>query len=116
MNRITNFSLDPLQTQTINLPDGTQAQLTLCFKPMQFGWFIQSLTYGNFTLTGKRLCLGPNILYQFQNQLPFGIGVYQAQNREPSLQQDLTDPNGVQIYVLTQAECAAYAAFLGGVA
>lgn len=113
MNRITNFSTDPLQTQTIQLSDGTQAQLTMCFKPMQFGWFIQELTYQGFTLRGMRLCLGPNILFQWMNQIPFGLGVYQSNNREPSLQQDLTDPSGCQIYLLSQAECQAYAEFLG---
>jgi hypothetical protein len=114
MNLITNFSNDPVQTQTIQLPDGTQAQLTMCFKPMQFGWFIQELDYGDFTLQGLRLCLGANILMQWQNQLPFGLGVYQAQDREPSLQQDLTDSNGCQIYLLSQAECEAYSEFLSG--
>jgi hypothetical protein len=115
MNLITNFSTDPLQVQTINLPNGNVITLTLCFKPMQFGWFIQELDYLGFTLNGKRLCLGANILYQWQNLLPFGIGVYSSSNREPSLQQDLTDPAGVSIYLLTQAECQAYQEFLSGI-
>jgi hypothetical protein len=111
MYLIQQVTTDALQKQTLNLPDGTQVSITLQFVPMQFGWFIRTLTYGTFTLTGLRVTNSPNMLNQFRNQLPFGLACYSQGNREPSQQQDFSS-GASKIYVLTQAETAAYAELL----
>ncbi len=113
MNLIQQITSDTLQKQKLVLDDGTIVQITICFKPMQFGWFIQELVYGNVTIQGRRIFVSPNMLYQFRNQLPFGIGCFSLGNREPSQQEDFSSGN-VQLYILTQAEVNQYAEFLSG--
>lgn len=111
MNLINNITDDTVQTSQLILPDGSQAKLTLEFKPMQFGWFIRSLTYQNLTIEGRRLFVSPNILQQFCNQIPFGIACSSVDNREPSQAQDFSSGN-CQLFLLTAAEVAAFTEFL----
>lgn len=102
---------DPLQKQTLVLPDGSQIVLTLQYITSQIGWFIQSITYKNFTLQGLRITNSPNILRQFKNQIPFGLACYTANNREPTQQQDFLSGNS-NLYVLTHAEVTQWEEFL----
>lgn len=111
MNKIEKITDDPLQQQTIVLADGTTFSFEMYFIPMQQGWFFTNITYGTFTLTGLRICVSPNMLYQFQNLIPFGIACFSVGNREPSLQQDFVSGN-CQLYLLTQAEVAEYTAYI----
>lgn len=108
---IQQVTQDPLQKQTLVLPDGTTLTLVLYFRPQQLGWFINELTYGDFTLRGVRITNSPNILYQFKNQIPFGLGCFSTANREPSLQEDFSS-GASKLYILTQAEVDEYAEFL----
>lgn len=110
IQQITN---DPYQTQDLVLPDGTVVSLTLYFIPMQYGWFITNLTYGNFVLNGVRISNSPNILYQFKNQIPFGLACFSKGNREPSLQDDFSS-GASQLFILSAAEVQAYSEFLSG--
>lgn len=100
-----------LQTQNLTLPDSTIATLTLYFIPMQYGWFITNLTYKTFVLNGVRITNSPNILLQFQNQIPFGLACYSTNNREPSQQQDFSSGSS-QLYLLDQSECREYYNYL----
>lgn len=113
MNIIQQITTDPLQKQTIILADGTSFALTLNFKPMQFGWFITELVYGNFTLQGMRVCVSPNILHQFRNQIPFGIACFTTDSREPSLQADFSSGTA-KLYLLSAAEVIQYTEILNG--
>lgn len=111
MNLINNITDDTVQTSQLILPDGSQVQMTLEFKPMQFGWFIRSLTYKTLTIQGRRIFVSPNILQQYCNQLPFGIACSSVNNREPSQVQDFISGN-CQLFLLTAAEVLAYTEFL----
>ena len=85
---IKNVTADANQSQRVLLEDGSYFDFELQFKPMQYGWFITDLTYvnTNFELQGFRVCTSPNILYQFKNQIPFGIAVaLPPDNQEPML-------------------------------
>ena len=88
---------------TVILYNGNPIQLTLYFIPQQFGWFITSLQYGSFTLNGIRITNSPNFLYQWKNIIPFGMGCYSTQNREPTLQQDFSSGANV-LFLLDQSE------------
>ena len=78
---------------------------------MQRGGFINELRYGDFILYGVRITNSPNILYQFKNQIPFGLGCFSTANREPSLQDDfLTEQS--RMYVLSELEVQQYTEFL----
>lgn len=113
MKKITQITSNPLQKQNLILDDGTQVQVTIYYVPLQFGWFITELVYGDFILRGVRICNSPNMLYQFKNQIPFGIACYTEANREPTQQQDFASGAAI-LYLLSQAEVDEYAEFLSG--
>lgn len=86
--------------------------MTIYFRPMQLGWFINSITYQTkFILRGMRITNSPNMLNQFRNKIPFGLGCFSAGNREPSQQKDFSS-GASQLYILSAAEVAAYAEYL----
>lgn len=103
MYLIQNISASPLQTMTLTLYNGNPVQLSIYFRPMQLGWFINSLTYQDFTLTGLRITNSPNFLYQFKNKIPFGMGCYSTQKREPTQSQDFST-GANQLFLLNASE------------
>lgn len=113
MYLIQGFTTDPLQNQKLVLPDGTSLSITLKFVPMQYCWFIETLTYNSFTLQGHRLCTSPNMIHQYKNQIPFGLACYTIDNGEPKLQEDLTSGYAV-LYILSQAETEEVAELFSG--
>lgn len=113
MYQIQNITTDPLQQQTVILPDGTQMVITLNFVPMQQGWFITLLTYGSFIIQGVRVVNSPNMLYQYRNVIPFGLACFSTDEREPSLQEDFSSQASI-LYILTAAEVQVYTEFLSG--
>lgn len=113
MFQVNQITQDPLQSQSLILPDGTTIDMTLYFIQQQQGWFFNSLSYGTFVLTGMRISNSPNMMQQYRNLIPFGIACYSANDREPSLIGDFSSGSSV-LYILTSAEVAAYTAFLNG--
>jgi len=113
MNLIQQITSAASQSQQITLSDGTILTLQLQFIPIQQGWYITSLTYQSFTLSGFRISNSGNILHQYRNQIPFGIACFSNDQREPSLQQDFSSGNS-NLYLLSAAETLAYAEYLLG--
>lgn len=113
MNLINNITAYPNQQITFVLGDGTTFQLSLYYVPMQYGWFITNLTYGTFVLNNIRITNNANMLYQWQNLIPFGLACFSPSQREPSQLQDFSS-GASNLYVLTKAECEAYAAYIRG--
>jgi hypothetical protein len=113
MFQIQNLTSDSRQKQTLVLPDGSQIQISIYFVPMQFGWFITSLIYKDFTLNNLRISNSPNMLHQFRNQIPFGLACFSAQNREPSLSDDFSS-GASKLFVLDANEVNYYAELLSG--
>ncbi len=113
MNQIQNITTAPYQTQRLILPNGNPVDITFSYKPQQLGWFIETLTYLDFTLKGMRICVSPDILYQWKNKLPFGIACFAINGREPYLSTDFSD-GSASLYLLTQAEVLQYQGELSG--
>lgn len=111
MQLIQRITANPYQTQSLVLDDGTSFSILMYFRPMQFGWFINQLTYGDFILQGLRITNSPNMLNQFRNQIPFGLGCFSTANREPSQQEDFFS-GASKLYILTTVEVEEYARFL----
>lgn len=111
MLQIDRVTADPFQTQALVLDDGTTINLTMRFRPMQFGWFIEELAYGAFILRGVRIVNSPNMLHQFINKIPFGLACYSVDNREPSLIEDFAS-GASRLFILTQIETRQYLEFL----
>jgi hypothetical protein len=114
MFRIQNLTDDPKQKQTLVLPNGELIALSIEYVPMQIGWFITNLTYNDFTLAGVRISNSPNLLYQYRNQIPFGLACFSDYSkREPTQQQDFAS-EASKLYILSQEEVEAYTEYLSG--
>ncbi len=111
MQLIQQITSAPLQTQTLILTNGISLTLQMYFRPIQQGWFFNSLTYQSFQLNGLRISNQLNMLRQWKNLIPFGLACISTQNREPSLIQDFAS-GASSLYILSAAEVAEYEAFL----
>lgn len=103
----------PKQTQNWVLQDGSVISVVLEYKPLQFGWFFTSISYGTFVLNGLRVCNNPNMLHQFKNQIPFGLACFTVGSREPTQIQDFLS-NASQMFLLSKEEVEQYTRFLSG--
>ncbi len=112
MYLISGITDDPKQNQTLVLPNGKQATLYLEYKPQQTGWFM-NLTYGDFDLKNVRVVNSSNILHQFRNLIPFGVGCLVDQDQEPMLQKDFLYLRA-RLYVLSEAQVLAFEDILSG--
>lgn len=108
---IQRVTLNALQAQTLVLDDGTSFSITMYYRPLQQGWFLDSLIYGDFEVRGIRIVNSPNMLQQWRNKLPFGLACFTEGNREPTLQEDFST-RAAKLYVLTAAEVAEYQEYL----
>ena len=114
MFRIQNMTDDPRQKQVLVLPDGTQISITISYVPLQLGWFITEITYLDFSLFGVRISNSPNLLYQYKNQIPFGLACFSLISaREPTQQEDFLS-EASKLYILTEDEVEFYAEYLSG--
>ena len=111
MRLIQQVTSDTRQKQSITLPDGSIVQLSIYFMPMQYGWFIDELVYGDFILKGLRITNSPNMLRQWKNKLPFGLACISKGDREPMLQEDFSSGNS-NLYLLSEDEVQAYEDYL----
>lgn len=82
------------------------------YKPQQYGWFLD-LSWGSFSVNSLRLTTSPNILRQFKNILPFGIGVSGVGGAEPV---NITDwsTGTCGFYILDSVDVANMEALIGG--
>lgn len=111
MYKVEQITAAAYQTQSLVLPDGSAIKITMAYIPLQFGWVIRELVYGTLTINNIRICTLPNILYQYINQLPFGLACFTVGNREPTQQEDFLSGNS-NLYILTEDEVLAYKEFL----
>jgi len=114
MFKIQNITTAAKQKQVLILPDGTSISFSIEYIPLQIGWFIREISYNDFVLNGVRISNSPNLLYQYRNQIPFGLACFSTiAEREPTLQEDFFS-DASKLYILTEAEVADYARYLSG--
>ncbi len=83
--------------------NGDSIEMTLYYMPATQGWRMD-ITSGDFTIKGQRLYNLPNILFQYQNIIPFGIGVFATDlGSDPFLVNDFSTGR-IRIGILTPAE------------
>lgn len=111
MYLIQRITTNPYQKQTLVLDNGVSLTLTLLYRPMQYGWFIERLTYQDFELNCVRITNNLNMLHQWRNLLPFGLGCISQSQREPTQQEDFSS-SASKLYILTADEVEEYAAYL----
>lgn len=113
MYKVPQVTANPLQTQTLVLPDGSQIQIEMYYRQQQYGWFFNSISYGDFVLQGFRITVNPNMLHQWKNRIPFGIACVASVPREPTQQGDFA-AGLFTLYVLDATDVATYTEFLEG--
>lgn len=111
MYKIQNLTSNAKQKQTLILPDGGKIFMSIEYVPLQLGWYIVELTYNDFTLKGHRICNSPNMLYQFRNQIPFGLACFSKAKREPTLKEDFLS-DACEMFILTSDEVQEYTDYL----
>jgi len=112
MTLIQEITNEAKQKHTLILPSGKTMTMIMEFSALQTGWFV-SFTYETFTLNKMRLVCNPNVLHQYKNLLPFGIGIFVDQNQEPMFQDDFASKRA-KLYLLTEEETQDYEDFLSG--
>ena len=109
MNQVTGITDSPSQVFTLPIQDGSNAVVTLTYRPQQFGWFFDLVWNGNsstFTVKGMRLTTFPNVLRQYRNQLPFGLWCAVDGDAEPTSQADFLSGRA-KLYLLSPGDVAA---------
>ncbi len=108
---VQNITSDGKQKQRLVLQDGTQVDIEMEYLPLQSGWVFNLIRYQDFEIRGLKICVSPNLLYQYKNVIPFGIAVTSRTGFEPTQQQDFSS-NEVKMYILTQEELQIYEDYL----
>lgn len=98
MLQVTGLTATPKQSVKIQLESGDIVELRFVYKSNQRGWFFDVL-YKEFSCYGIQLTNCPNIIRQFQNILPFGIGCSVTDGYEPWFLNDF-ETGRVAVYVL----------------
>lgn len=107
MYQVTQVTVDPNQAQTLVLYDGSTLDISMIFKPMQYGWFISMVHSSGWTINNLRIVNSPNFLQQWRNIIPFGMACYSKANLEPTLQEDFFSLASV-LYILDASEVQAF--------
>lgn len=82
MRQIEGLTNDPKQQFFAVIEGYDVATITLEFKPNQYSWFI-SVQWGTFAINNELVSCSPNLLRQFRNMIPFGIGIYGVNQIDP---------------------------------
>lgn len=74
MIELTEITDAPKQKFVVVLENNETFDLLLEYSENVEAWYM-SVTYNNFVLSGKKIVKHPNLLRQFKNIIPFGIGI-----------------------------------------
>ncbi len=102
MQQLNNLTNDANQLMTFTLTDGSDLKLVFIYRPAIQRWSL-NVSHALLTLNGVNLCLGPNILRQWRNIVPFGLAVLSKDGLDPV---DISDfqTGRITVYVLTPEE------------
>lgn len=110
LNKINN---SPKQSYTLVGEEKEQIPFYLWYAPTQQSWFF-NISYGDFTANGLQLVVGPNILRNFRNLIPFGLAVTSTDGLDPFYINDMFFGR-INLYLLNQDDVNALeASFFNG--
>lgn len=102
MQLLNNITDAANQKMTIPLADGTNLILVLVYRPAIQRW-TADISHPQLVMNGYNICLGPNIVRQWRNVVPFGIACTSNNGLDPMQIEDFT--NGTcQLFILSAAE------------
>lgn len=102
MQLLDNINDAADQLMTVPLPDGSSAQLEFFYRPGTQRWTLD-ISHPLLTMKGFNLSLGPNILRQWRNLIPFGIAITSNNGLDPMQATDFLDGT-CKLYILSAAE------------
>lgn len=102
MDILTTITQYPNQQFTLVLQDNETALMRLYYNARMESWFFD-LQYKELAINGVKVVLHPNILRQFRNIIPFGLGILSESYVEP-FEIECFANNRVEIGILTKDE------------
>ncbi len=113
MNLIDNLSSEANQLTRLILPDGTQVDFNLIYRPTIGRWML-NVSRGTFSVDGLNICVFPNLLSQWRELIPFGLACVTTDGADPVYIDDFSSGRA-QLFLLTQDEVASVEATILGV-
>lgn len=103
MKIIDRINSSPQQSFTLlTEEDGQKINCDIRYLPTQRQWILD-LQYQDFTLRGIALVNSVNILRNYRNILPFGIGIFTVDGFDPFFVQDF-EAGRARFYLLNQSD------------
>lgn len=105
---LTGLTDSANQQSLIVLPNGSTVTLNLEFWPQQVGWYMQLIWDGQvpaFHIDTMQLLTAPNLLRQWKEVIPFGLGVTTTNGLDPTTQESLSDGT-CSVYLLNSSDVA----------
>lgn len=94
------------QVLVIPVPSYADISMTMYFYPSQNMWFF-NLVWGSFETDGMVMVTTPNLLQQWSEILPFGIGITSKNGTDPSGQECFVASNNFVVQLLVQSDLDA---------
>ena len=105
MRIIKEINNNPNQTHTLVGDNGEQIEFTMIYKETQGLWFM-SVSYESFKVENVTITKAPNMLRQWQNIIPFGIGCGTTDKGDPYFLDDFSNGRA-SIYILSKEDVLA---------
>ena len=102
---INGISAYPTQTLSIASPNGDgDISFTLRYQARTSSWNCDISFGDDFVVNGLKLVMNPNILYQFHNNISFGLMVKSVDGYDPMFVNDFISDGRCELYLLTSDE------------
>jgi len=106
MQQITNLSDEASQISKVVLDDGSVITFEIIYLPTIERWMM-NVSHPTITVNNLILCAGPNVLRDFRNVIPFGLGCYTNDGADPFYIEDFASGR-VSLFVLDASEVAFF--------
>lgn len=102
MQQITNLSDEADQLTKVVLADGSVAIFEFIYLPTIERWSF-NVSHPDITVNCMILCAGANVLRDFRNIIPFGLGCYSTDGADPFYIEDFKSGR-ITLFVLDESE------------
>lgn len=102
MREITGLTNDSKQRYEMVLDDNSIVELVLEYVDTNSSWLF-SVSRNDFAVNQRNLVVGPNVLRQFKNYIPFGLLVESADLLDPAFIDDF-EKNRISLYILDEGD------------
>jgi len=102
---INGMTAYPVQKLSIADPNGNgDVTFTLHYRSRTREWTADISFGDNFVVNGLKLAVSPNLLYQWHNNIPFGLFIQSIDGLDPLFIDDFISGGRVKMFLLTSSE------------